>query len=364
MKLFGLVVVAACAPSHVKYVPADDFAQHMNDAAAVRGMFGDIVAIGGLWFGDAGCAKQFEQPRDDVPPDQLDALARCLAGLHLQASPRTDELGDVIVLTYPPGIEVEARVIKDPQLGLQLTWIGYSSRRSIDTAPTITSDALEALRVSGDRNGPIEPAAAATLVRDPTPTSHGEYSWLRVCIDATGAVTLADPFETTSPGAAAAFSAAARAWTFKPFTIDGRAVPACSMKQLVYPAGQGPRAEILPLPPPPSKSHKPAIVLVGNSQAARQHEATRTAGSMRLEPSAESQFPLRRHEASASFLLCVDDSGAVESTLTLDSTSEPNLDHQLMAAMHAWRFAPYVVNDEAEPVCRTVSFVFNRRKRT
>jgi hypothetical protein len=364
VKLLGLIaVVAACGASSVHYVHREDLAQRLNDAGTVRDMFGDIVANGGLWFADPTCAKQFEQPSDDIPPEQLDAFARCIAGLHLQASSRTDELGDVIVLTYAPGIEVEARVVKDPQLGLQLTWIGFASRRTIDTAPTITSQALEALRVSGDRDGPLDADTAATLVLDPTPTSHAEYAWLRVCIDPDGAVTLADPFETTSPVAAAAFSAAAKRWTFKPFTAGGQAVAACAMKQLAYPPGQGPRVEILPLPPPMSRSQKSPIVLVGDSRAARQHEATRLAGTTKFVPSARVQDTLGHQSTSAAFLVCADATGAVESTLPLASTGFPNFDHELMRTMLEWKFAPYVVNDEASPVCRPVSFVFNERRK-
>jgi hypothetical protein len=126
-------------------------------------------------------------------------------------------LGDVVVLQYGPGIEVEARVIAEPD-GPHLSWIGYASHRADDLpAPTITAAALEALRTGGDRDGPIDPAVGGALPLDPTPESHAQYAWIRLCLDATGQIASAHVAETTSPQASTAFLATAKAWTFRPF---------------------------------------------------------------------------------------------------------------------------------------------------
>jgi hypothetical protein len=71
--------------------------------------------------------------------------------LNLRPSKREDGLGDVVVMSYGPGFEVEARVIQVSDRS-QLTWIGFASHHAKSpNVPTLDSAAFEALRVSGQR---------------------------------------------------------------------------------------------------------------------------------------------------------------------------------------------------------------------
>ncbi|GEM_PF-6129242 len=73
-----------------------------NNAYQLEALFYGVVTDGGVWFPDPQCQAQFAEG-GHVPPDQLHALALCVAGLHLEASPRLDALGDVVVIRYPSG---------------------------------------------------------------------------------------------------------------------------------------------------------------------------------------------------------------------------------------------------------------------
>src|SRR5207302_9059149 len=119
-------------------------------------------------------------PRE-VVATELSAFASCLAGLHLQPSPRRDALGDVVVMTYAPGFEIEARVTLELS-GARLTWIGFEARRG-DAAdlPMITAPAPEALRIDGDPNGPLDAGTGSVLLMD---HEHDvAFTWLKLCLD-------------------------------------------------------------------------------------------------------------------------------------------------------------------------------------
>lgn len=366
VKLFGLVLVAACgpglAPRDTRDVGRDDLAHAAGDADALLSMFHGAVVDGGLWFEDPACAKEFG-PGEEVPKGRLEAFASCLAGLHLQASTRGDELGDVVVMDYAPGIEVEARVIPEED-GSHLAWIGYASRRPIDAMlPTITSAALQSIRTSGDPNGPLDPAVAATLELDPTPKSHASYTWLRVCVDENGSLMLAEPYETTSTSASRAFVDAALKWTFKPFKIHDRPVAVCSMVRMAYPPGQGPVDETLPLPPLPSTSHKNPLVFVEGSKSQKLHEGKRISGNKLIVPDDGTKTAIskkRLDRVVGSFRICLDENGAPESILPLRSTGFANYDRELLAGMQHWRYEPYTIDGVPVPVCTGVTFIYSQ----
>jgi hypothetical protein len=330
---------------------------------AIQKLFRGSVVDGGLWFNDAACAAQFSNG-GELRPDQLAAFAHCLAGLHLQPSTRDDALGDVVVMTYAPGIEIEARVVQE-DVGPHLTWIGYESRRDIDALiPTVTVDTLESIRLSGDRNGPLDPSVASTLELDPTPKSHAQFTWLRLCVDETGAVTLAHPFETTSEQASAAFETAAKAWTFRPFTIQGRVVPICSMVRMTYPAGQGPTVETLPLPPKPLRARKEPIVFAEGAKNAKLTEGRRIAGSKFIAPDNDTKSAIQKKTAgrvTGSFRLCLDETGHVDSVLPLRSTGFAAYDRKIIGGIYTWRYSPYLVNDQPVPVCTAITFIYSQR---
>ena len=175
-----------------------------------------------MWFADPVCEAEFAAP-GDVGGGRLDELARCLALAKVALSPRKDALPDVVVLTYPPGIELEAR-FADLASGRTLTWVGYVSRHDVaDALPTISPDALESLRLAGQRETPnadLQPPA---------------YAWVKLCIDGEGTVTSTHVRQATSHKAARELVEATRDWKFKPFVPAGQPLPVCSVLVLGSP---------------------------------------------------------------------------------------------------------------------------------
>ncbi len=330
-----------------------------TDPAAMEKLIRRGVVNGGLWFDDAACQAQFKSTVE-VPKDQLAAFARCLVTLHLQPSKREDGLGDVAVMTYAPGFEVEVRIVNEVN-GPHLLWLGYASRAEGDRFPTITADALERVRLTGDRNGPLDPDVASTLELDPTPLSHAAFTWIKVCLDASGTVTSTTATETTSSKASLAFVAAAASWKFRPFTLRGQPVPVCSMVRMAYPAGQGPAIETLPLPAPPSKGMPPIVFAQGS--IAKFLKGKRIRGTATIVPNDMTKLAIR--EAGAfriigTFRLCVDSSGRVESVLPTRSTGFADYDRKIIAGMMQWAYSPYTVNGVGVAVCTAVTFIYSQ----
>jgi hypothetical protein len=331
-----------------------------GDATAIAKLLRGSVISGGLWFDNPACA-QFRLA-GEIGADRLAAFARCLAELPLRPSAREDALGDVVVMTYAPGFEIEARVVREHS-GPHLTWIGYESRRNdADNLPTITVDALESLRLTGDRNGPLDPSIASGLELDPTPKSHAAFTWIKLCLDATGTVTAAHPHETTSTKASSAFVAAATAWTFRPFTIRGQALPVCSMIRMAFPPGEAPPVETLPLPPPPSRGNRPPIVFAEGALR-KFTEGKRIRGNRAITPDMPTKIAIRDariRQVIGSFRICLDELGHVESVLPTRSTGFADYDRTLIAGMASWVYSPYLVDDQPVPVCTGVTFIYKQ----
>jgi hypothetical protein len=360
--VLAVVGVLGCGPGMKRPEPTVSFADASGDAAKIEGLLQVSVTNGGLWFDDGTCAAKFQRP-GDVKPDAFPMFARCLAGLHLQRSAREDALGDVAVMSYAPGFEVEARVVNE-RSGPRLTWIGFVARRSAQEQPTITVDVLEALRVSGDRNGPLDPALTAKLVLDPTSKTKAEYTWLKVCIDETGAVTSASPYETTSLAATAAFKDAVSKWTFRPFTIQGQPVPVCAMVRPAYPPAAAPAVETLPLPPPPSRSRHKDPIVFAEGAVHKLMEGKRIRGEKMISPDDDTKYEIQKsrvHRISGTFRVCVDDHGTVESVLPVRSTGFASYDRSIIGGIHQWVYSPFLVDDQAVPVCTSVMFIYSQR---
>jgi hypothetical protein len=359
----GLVGIVACGPGLRVSAPRDAARLALSgDREDIEHLLRGSVVNGGLWFDDAGCAAQFATP-GEVAEAQLPAFARCLAGLHLHASPREDALGDVIVMTDEPGFEIEARVVHEEFADPHLVWIGFASRRTDrEDFPTISPQTLESLRLGGDRNGPLDPQTAAGLELDQVPQVHAAFTWVRLCVDETGAVSSARPYETTSEKASLAFTAAATSWKFRPFMRNGGTMPVCAMLRMTYPADQGPPVETLPLPPPPSRSRKEPIVFAEGAMQ-KLTEGKRIFGNTLITPDDRTKVYIQRKgipRITGSFRVCIDDTGHVESALPLRSTGFANYDRALLANMLRWIYAPYRVNDQPVPVCTAITFIYTQ----
>jgi len=140
------------------------------------------VEIRGLWFHDPACTTRFGEPRT-VPPAELDELAACLATLRLRRT--RGAAPDSAILTYAPGIELEARFADDDTL----VAIGYEGDDGEGPRPTLARERLDEMRIAGDRDGPLAADDAAALGT--------EHAWLRVCIDTHGTVTDSRALEAT-----------------------------------------------------------------------------------------------------------------------------------------------------------------------
>lgn len=330
-------------------------AEAAGDEGALKNLLADSVTHGGLWFADPTCAAELAEPGEIGKP-RLAAFARCLRGLHLQPSSREHALGDVVVMTYAPGFEVAARVVQEAA-GPRLTWIGYVGRRDLaDDLPTISAEALEGLRTSGHRHDPLDPAVAGTLA------PAGEATWLKVCLDETGAVVGARPDETTSPQASTAFEAVVRSWQFRPFTVEGRAIPVCSMVYMVHPPERAPVTETLPLPPPPSRGKQPIVFAEGSGRELV--EAKRIQGQVAIKPDAQTATAIQRSKQRrirGVFRVCLDETGKVESVLPKRSTGFASYDRDLIAHMHQWLYSPFLVDGQPFPVCTIVELLYRQR---
>lgn len=335
---------------------ADAVAHEAKLASMLRGS----VTNGGLWFEDAACAAKFQTP-GEVKEDQLGAFAHCLAGLKLQRSAREDALGDVVVMTYAPGFEVEVRVVNENS-GPRLTWIGFESLRPGDVFPTVTAGTLEALRVAGSPDGPVDTDLAAVLRRDPTPSSSAEYTWFKLCIDEAGNVSSAKSYETTSLAATKVFEDALAKWRFRPFTIQDQPVPVCAMVRPAYPPGAAPRVETIPLPPPASRTKRDPVVFAEGAVRTFT-EGKRIRGERAIVPDGETKVAIAEsglRKLTGTFRLCIDEAGKVESVLPLRSTGFASYDRALLGAMMQWEYSPYMGDSEPIPVCIAVTFIYTQ----
>lgn len=341
----GLVLCAliGCGPGIVSADPKkfanETIAGSIGDPKAIAALMHGSVVNGGVWFTDPECTRQFAGPAA-LGPDKFDAFARCLAALHLEASPRKDSLPDVAVLRYAPGFEIEARVL-DTADGPQLTWIGFESRRdSANGLPTIASDAFELLR-DGPRDAPI-----------PNVDGQPAEVWLEVCLDAAGTVTGAHPRETTSLHAARMFAAAAQSWKLHPFLVGGVALPVCAML-LEHTPDHTPPHEALPPPTPDSQIQI----------APRTLSKARIAGRLQVSPSDRVKVAIEKSKTRrliGGFEYCVDATGHVSSTTLLRTTGVPSYDQELVKAIHGWVFEPQLDEGKAVPVCGSAKFIYTQ----
>ena len=114
---------------------------------------------------------------------------------------------------------------------------GCSSSCRIEVKPppqptNVRPTVLQGLRISGETQ--VHPSAVtqSQMVHDGTSRVDGT---VKLCIGTDGAVVSTKLFGTTGyPSYDAALIAAVRDWRYQPYTLAGRAVPACSTVQFVY----------------------------------------------------------------------------------------------------------------------------------
>jgi len=350
-----LAVAAACGGQELRVeTAAKAISEVSGDAKEIRKLLLDEVQVGGLPFTTGECAG-FAKPAK-IELDRLDALARCLAQLGWSPSARRSAITDVAIVETG-AFELELRVHKrDDELPF-LAWVGFAGRGTEDFAPTITPAALEALRLTGDRNGPVSEDDAALLAED-VARNTAASAWVKLCIDDTGSA-VAVPLQFSSQAARQVFLKVTNAWTFKPFTIDGQPSPACASVRLQYPATALAGAATMPLATPRRRPGKPPITV-----APQTLERDRLAGSKLVVPSNEDKIKimdLRLEQLVGTFRVCVDEAGLVEDVGRLRSTGLPSYDAKIERALHGWRYKPYLDAGVPVPVCVAVTFIYRQR---
>jgi len=356
-RLLALAVALAGCGAHPG--PADVVRARVSSARAaadMRALLDTPVVDGGLWFRDPDCRQRFAAP-GPIGPDRIDAFARCLVTLHLRASPRRSRLDDVSVYVDDAGFELEAQVgVAEPH---RIRWIGYAERQGPrDALPSISAEALQRLGGGGSLEPILDPAAHAELARMRQQWTNLAYSsaWIKVCVDARGAVTSAHARWVTSPVAARVFTAAVRAWRFSPFVVDGQALPVCAMVQVADPPRSLPSglAAVLPLPLPTGVDAmyvSPATL-------------RRRSGTIEVPPSEDDMVAMSgQHPATleAVFALCMDADGTVTSVRRVHPSTRASWDARIAAVLRGWRYEPFVVDGTPQPACTTIKFTYTQR---
>ncbi len=353
-----VAVVAACGPGlrqEPRTTPDDSAAGFVaatqsGDVAAVRRMLGPSVTLGGLWFPDPTCAREFVIT-GDVGGGRLDELARCLTTVKFELASRKDPLPDAAILRYAPGIEVEA-VFTERREGPWLSWIGYEARRSVaDALPTISPETLESLRIAGQR----DPAVDGLDAEIQRAQAHYSKAWIKLCLDADGNVTGAHVREASSNRAARTFTAALADWKFKPFAPDGHAIPVCSLVLLAKPLELALAHESIPFP----LSERSDVGLIVPIQALH-----RIHGETAITPDDRSKVWLHKggtRRLIGSYQLCLDAGGHVTDVRMLKSTGLADYDAKIIRNVKQWEYEPYLDEGTAIPVCSAVTFIYHQR---
>lgn len=326
------------------------------------------VGFGGAVFGDAGCQRQLSGA-GTIAAAALDRFAECLATLPLARSAQGHEGVGMVLFEYAPGIQLEAKF--DPGGDGTLTYLGYAGRRDIkDALPVMTHAAFlahrrdapplvldAATRARVDEDVALQIKNARRLKGSPTgPTYPMIWSWMKVCVDANGAVTSARPRKTMSLAASLAFAAWAKTWTFEPFVIGDRAMPACA--ELLFDT-DAPSTKPLPSAPAPVpiEAGDRAVIpikLLGDM----------TEGEMLIAPTDAEKTAIGRYKLSpliGTVFLCIDETGAVTTSLISRTTRFRTYDHRLQQGVLKWRFKPYLIAGKPEPVCAVATFAYRQR---
>jgi hypothetical protein len=328
-----------------------------RNAGAVAKQLRAPLDHGGLWFPDAGCTKRFGKP-GIVNAKELDAFARCVATVELITSTRVSAQPTDTVLTYKPGVELEVGFLRGKV---------YSFGRDHtipDATPMLTAQAFEALRKTGATNLDSQ---LAKLERRPSQQPRSVSLWIRICLDANGAVTASAP----TGGTDFLFREQIADWTFRPFEVRGVATPACSQSLLTYPAAAAPSVETLPAQAVTSSSDNADLDDEGEIDIdltiAPQNipptvmDGLRLNGTKTIPPDAATTaeiVKLGKLRVIGSFKVCIGITGLVTTVSTLKSTGFPLYDGKLVSEMRAWRFKPYLVNRKPIAACTAETFIY------
>lgn len=219
-----------------------------GDAKALEAVVAPPVITERVWFADAACAKQFTSPKiGRVEGGALAALVRCVANAKPTRTPDTTWLN---ALTFEPGYQLSVITVEKPGARPMLQLAGALH----DGHPVVPSPQVERQRVSGSATIDTDAVTKAAIDGDATQVA---FTTVTYCIDGRGKVVGAVASIKPKAGHAAYVAhvlARVRAWTFKPFRVNGKAITVCTSASAQYPAGRKLPLEIEPA----SDEHVPA----------------------------------------------------------------------------------------------------------
>jgi TPR repeat protein len=93
-------------------------------------------------------------------------------------------------------------------------------------------------------------------------------------------------------------------------------------------------------------------------------DAHRIAGEKAIVPDPETKSAIA-HAGSprliGSFKLCISARGTVTNVTRLKSTGSPAYDRRIERAMYRWKYSPFTIDGEPQPVCSAVTFIYSQR---
>ena len=144
--------------------------------------------------------------------------------------------------------------------------------------------------------------------------------------------------------------------------VNGQTMPVCSMVRLVLPRDERTAVETLPLPPPPSRSKKGSDCVLGIAEGRRGEPDGWE--KIRQLPDNDTMAEIRASHVSTvtgRFRVCIDDTGHIESVVTLQSTGFAGYDRDVLGATKAWVYKPFLVDGQPMPVCTTLTYIYSQR---
>jgi hypothetical protein len=352
--LLGVVTIIGCAHDPDTTRAARNLIASSGNVASIRSLLRAPLGYGGIYFPDPTCRQRFPDMGIVTDDEGLDALAKCIAQLPLTLGTRN--ITDGLVVTYPPGFELEVRTFTT-QNATWIRWIGFVSRRDFkDALPTIEPETLESLRTAGDREPAIDPDTAAKVDLALEGTKLVAYAWFKVCIDEAGAISNAYPRQTTSPLLEKSFAAAIATWRFRPFVVGDKPLAVCSVLDFVHaPNGQTISHGDIPMGLP--------ITGDGLSTLLSSVLGPLVAGNKMIVPPDTEKTALHKlgvERVTAAFRYCIDEGGAVTSVSPVEPSGLARYDRELQREMMKWRHKPYLVDNVPTPVCATAFFIYQQ----
>jgi periplasmic protein TonB len=110
--------------------------------------------------------------------------------------------------------------------------------------------------------------------------------------------------------------------------------------------------------PPPPPPQQPQIV----PQVAL--EQARIAGEQHIPPDDDVRLRIRRDGLSrvvTTVKMCLSNRGSPTVLEVVKSSGYRSYDQKILSKMREWRYRPFMVNNQAVPVCTSVTFIYNQR---